>query len=410
MTRLYNGYQLFSGLLWWLPVFYLYQRDAGLTDEQIFTIQSIYYVFFCVLEIPTGALADRFDYRHFLLAGAGTLLVANLLPVFWPVFWGFLVHFLLVALANSLVSGAGSAYLYEYLARSGEPERYRKAEGNARAASLIGRVACLPLAGVLMAWHPPLPYLLTAAGAAVAVVLAARLPELPGGQAGAPASPEPGPVRSAREPLGQALAGAARVVTGSRLLTLLIVQGVAVFTLVRVLQTNLFQPILAAKQLPVAAFGLLMAANALFEVAGAARSALVRRWLSDTRAIFVLTTALALCLALLVPAGLAVTIALMCVFSLVSGVAYPIQRQLVNDAITDPSRRATVLSVESIVDRLVCSLVVLALGAYLSAGVLNLFLLHLAIGTVVLMAVLAVFLRRAHRRAAAETVTEGSAR
>ncbi|MGW0515848.1 hypothetical protein [Crossiella sp. NPDC003009] len=52
----------------------------------------------------------------------------------------------------------------------------------------------------------------------------------------------------------------------------------------------------------------------------------------------------------------------------------------------------------------------LALGAYLSAGALDLFLLHLAIGTVVLMAVPAVFLRRAHRRAAAETVTEGSVR
>ncbi|MCK2239215.1 MULTISPECIES: MFS transporter [unclassified Crossiella] len=402
MTRLYNGYQLFSGLLWWLPVFYLYQRNAGLTDEQIFTIQSIYYVFFCLLEIPTGALADRFDYRRFLLAGAGTLLVANLLPVFWPVFWGFLVHFLLVALANSLVSGAGSAYLYEYLVRSGVPERYRKAEGNARAASLIGRVACLPLAGFLMQWHTPLPYLLTAAGAAVAVLLAARLPALPGGQRQ--------PDKAEREPLAQALTGAVRLVTRSKLLMLLIVQGVAVFTLVRVLQTNLFQPILAAKDLPVAAFGSVLAANALFEVAGAARSALVRRWLSDTRAIFVLTTVLALLLALLVPAGLAATIALMCVFSLVSGVAYPIQRQLVNDAITDPSRRATVLSVESIVDRLVCSLVVLALGAYLSAGALNLFLLHLAIGTVVLMTVLAVFLRRANRRRAPEAVSEGRTR
>lgn len=400
MTRLYNGYQLFSGLLWWLPVFYLYQRNAGLSDEQIFTIQSIYYVFFCLLEIPTGTLADRFDYRRFLLAGAGTLLVANLLPVIWPVFWGFLVHFLLVALANSLVSGAGSAYLYEYFARTGQPERYRKAEGNARAAGLIGRVACLPLAGLLMEWHTPMPYLLTAAGAAIAVVLAARLPALPGGQRAADAE---------REPLGQALAGAARVVTGSRLLMLLIVQGVAVFTLVRVLQTNLFQPILAAKQLPVAAFGIVLSANALFEVLGAARSALIRRWLSDTRAIFLLTAALALCLALLVPAGLAVTIALMCVFSLISGMAYPIQRQLVNDAITDPSRRATVLSVESIVDRLVCSLVVLALGAYLANGALNLFLLHLALGTVVLMAVLALFLRRANRRQA-EPVTEGSPR
>ncbi|MBP2479312.1 MFS family permease [Crossiella equi] len=390
MTRLYNGYQLFSGLLWWLPIFYLYQRDAGLSDEQIFAIQSIYYVFFCVLEIPTGAMADRFDYRRFLQAGASVALIANVLPVISPSYWGFLVHFLLVALANSLVSGAGSAYLYEYMSRGGTPEKYRKAEGQARSSSLIGRVLCLPLAGLLMEWYTPLPYLLTAGGAVIALVLASRLPALPGSVKVAKAD---------REPLAASLTGAVRVVSRSRLLLLLIVQGVAVFTLVRVLQTNLFQPILADKQMPVAFFGALLAANALFEVAGASQATLVRRWLSDTRAVFVLTVLLAVCLALIVPAGLAVTIALMCVFSLVSGLAYPIQRQLVNDAITEPSRRATILSIESIVDRLVCSLVVLALGAYLARGAMDDFLLHVAIASVALMAVLALLLRVARRRA-----------
>src|SRR3954469_13469185 len=75
------GFQLFFGLLLWTPIFYEYQKRIGLSDPQIFGIQSIYYVAFCLLELPTGILADRFDYRHSMFAGAAVLVVANLLPV-----------------------------------------------------------------------------------------------------------------------------------------------------------------------------------------------------------------------------------------------------------------------------------------------------------------------------------------
>jgi MFS family permease len=374
MTRLYNGYQLFSGLLWWLPVFYLYQRDAGLSDEQIFGIQSVYYISFVLLEIPTGALADRFDYRRFLVAGAATLVVANILPVASPSYWGFMAHFLLIALGNSLVSGASSAYLYEYLHQTGAGDRYRQAEGTARAFSLIGRVVCLPAAGFLMQWNTPSPYWLSALGALVAVVISVRLPALPSGVG----------TRQTKS----SLAGAARVLRRSRLLMLLMAQGVALFTLVRILQTNLFQPVLDSKHLPLAGFGIVMAVSGLLEAAGAAgRIRLHGRW-----ALFVLTILLAGCLALLAPAGLTGTLVLLAVFSFASGLAFPIQRQLVNDAITDSSRRATLLSIESIVDRLVCSLVILALGGYLARGAMADFLLHVAIGAVVLMTAVAVLL------------------
>ena len=86
-------FQFFFGLLLWLPVFYEYQRQLGLSDEQIFGIQSIYYIAFCLLEIPTGMVADRFDYRHCLVAGGVVLIAANLTPVVLASHTGFLVHF-----------------------------------------------------------------------------------------------------------------------------------------------------------------------------------------------------------------------------------------------------------------------------------------------------------------------------
>jgi MFS family permease len=390
VTRLYQGFQLCTGLLWWLPIFYVYQRDIGLSDREIFGIQSIYYTAFLLLDIPTGALADRFDYRQFLGGGAAALTLANVLPVVWPGYAGFLVHFLLIAFGNSLISGAGSAYLYEYLHRTGAGPTYRQAEGGGRAYSLVGRVACLPAAGVLMQWYRPAPYLLSAASTAIAVLIALRLPALPD------TGPQP-PARAA-EPVRVAMRRAWRVLCRSRLLVLLMAQGIAIFTLVRICQANLFQPILTAKHLPIAGFGVVMGVTTAFEAAGAARPAWLRRHLGDIRAVFVLTVAMAGCLALVVVSGLAATVAVLCVFSLAAGVSFPIQRQLVNDAITDMRCRATLLSIESLLDRAVCALVIALLGVYLGRGAMNEFLVHVGVATVALMAVLAVAIRQVRRQ------------
>ena len=86
VIRRYNAFQLFAGLLWWLPVFYVFQRSAGLSDTEIFSIQSIFYLAFCLFDIPTGMIADRFDYRRCLQGGAIILVVANLIPVWQPTF------------------------------------------------------------------------------------------------------------------------------------------------------------------------------------------------------------------------------------------------------------------------------------------------------------------------------------
>ncbi|MER6915302.1 MFS transporter [Streptomyces sp. NPDC000594] len=400
VIRLHNGYKLFTGLLWWLPVFYVYQRDSGLDDAEIFQIQSLYYLAFCLLELPTGALADRFDYRRFLQSGALVLTVANLLPAVWTSYSGFLTHFLLFALANSLVSGAGSAYLYEYLQRTDAGAAYQQAEGSGRAYALTGRIVCLPAAGVLMQWQAPSPYVLTTLCSAMAVVLALRLPALPG-HGGKDGGKDGGggraPLFSPRDQWE-----ALRTLGTSPVLALLMAQGVAVFTLVRIGQANLFQPILTEKELPLAAFGLMMAVTTVFELAGAARSGWLRRF-GEVRSVFALTVVMALALGLLVPAGLPATAALLCLFSLAAGLVFPIQRQVVNRAIPDARHRATLLSTESLLDRAVCALAIWALGGFLARGEMERFLLITAVGTVVLMGALAVLVhlvRRAPRRPA----------
>jgi predicted MFS family arabinose efflux permease len=378
-VRLTYGFQFFFGLLLWIPVFYEYQKQLGLSDAEIFGIQSIYYIAFCLLEIPTGMVADRFDYRTSLWLGASVLVVANLVPVLAGNYTGFLVHFLLIALARSLISGAQSAYLYEYLHAHDAGHLYLKAEGVGRSYSLVGKIVYWPVIGLLMQWNMPSPYWLTAINAAIAVVLALRLPPIPGWQ-----RPEG---KTAKLLAG--VGGAFGSLKTSRWLLLLMIQGIAMFTLVRILQVNLFQPVLASKDVSVGWYGSVLAAMTIFEAIAAARPHWLSRRIGPARSVFLLTIVMALAIGFIVPSGGVVTIVLLCLFSVTAGMSFPIQKKLLNDAIPDSRYRATLLSMESIMDRAVCAVVAVALGAYLAGGRLDEFLVLSSVVTVIVMALLA---------------------
>lgn len=385
VIRLNNGFQLLFNLLWWMPVFYEYQKQAGLSDSQIFGIQSIYYVAFCLLEIPTGLLADRIGQRRCLQLGAAVMTAANLVPVAWPSFSGFLLHFLAIAAARSLVSGASSAYLYEYLHANGAGEHYVQAEGTARSLGLWAKIACWPLVGVLMHLQHQAPYLLTAACTLGSLACACALPALAADhEAQRPHAERVGLLSSARQAL--------TLLKSSRSLGPLMVQGVAIFTLARICQVNLFQPLLLDKAIPVADHGAVLSAMTVAEAVGSARPRWVRGKLSDTVVVTVLSLVMALSLAATTMAGAMATIGWLCVFAAATGLAYPVQRNLINAAIPQTPYRATLLSLESIIDRGVCALVALAVGAYLAADRLDALLVHAAVGTCLLLLVVSVVL------------------
>ncbi|MFI2092042.1 MFS transporter [Streptomyces rishiriensis] len=395
IIRLNYGFQLLFNLLWWMPVFYAYQKEAGLSDGQIFGIQSIYYVAFCLLEIPTGLIADRIGARNCLRAGAVVMTAANLAPVVSATYTGFLLHFLAIAAGRSLTSGAASAYLYDGLRAQRCDDHYLRAEGTARALGLAAKVVCWPLVGPLMALAHPAPYVLSAASAAGSLVCAVLLPRLAGAEGGAEAGADKGRGDGGRRGGGflRDAGTALRCVASSPWLALVMVQGVAVFTLSRICQVNLFQPILLDHGIGEASHGGVLAAMTVAEAVTSARPRWLSRRLPPVAWVSVLSLALAGTLAAMTLGGPWVVVALLCLFAAATGFAFPIQRKLVNDAIPAHAPRATLLSVESIVDRAVCALAAIAAGAYLSAGRLDALLWHSALATAVLLGVFQLLLR-----------------
>ncbi|MFJ9737230.1 MFS transporter [Streptomyces sp. NPDC101166] len=391
IIRLNYGFQLLFNLLWWMPVFYAYQKAAGLSDGQIFGIQSIYYVAFCLLEIPTGLIADRIGTRNCLRAGAVVMTAANLAPVVSASYTGFLVHFLAIAAGRSLTSGAASAYLYDGLRAERCDEHYLRAEGTARALGLAAKVLCWPLVGPLMALAHPAPYVLSAVSAAGSLVCAVLLPRLAGAEAGADTGRGSGGRRGGAflRDAGTAL----RCVASSPWLALVMVQGVAVFTLSRICQVNLFQPILLDHGIGEASHGGVLAAMTVAEAVASARPQWLSRRLPPVAWVSVLSLALAGALAAMTLGGPWTVVVLLCLFAAATGFAFPVQRKLVNDAVPAHAPRATLLSVESIVDRAVCALAAIAVGAYLSAGHLDALLWHSALATAVLLGVFQLLLR-----------------
>jgi MFS family permease len=377
----FYGFQFFFSLLFWLPIFYEYQKQIGLTDSDIFAIQSLYYIAFCLLEIPTGILADRFGHRRCLIAGATLLVFSNALPIFMQSYTGFLWHFLTIALSRSLISGASSAYIYDYLHQFSAVEVYKEIEGNARSYSLIGKVACWAVVGPLMQWHLTLPYWLTVGAALVSIAMALALPSFHENRTAAASS-------VGADGWWLRVRAIGRQIMRQPILGFLMLQGVAVFVLARICQINLFQPILESKSFPVASYGLVMSVMTIFEAAGAFRPTWFRRFMSDLNAVYFLTFVMAISMMILPLSGQIGVIAGLCIFSYATGLSFPIQRQLMNDAIEDGSYRATILSVESIVDRAANAGLAAIIGPALMAGRLSEFLIWTGGGALLLTALL----------------------
>lgn len=369
VIKLYHAFSFFFSLLFWAPIFYEYQRQMGLSDGEIFGIQSLYYLAFCFLELPTGYLADRFGHRQSLRWAAAILTVANLFPIFFTTFAGFLCHWLLVAVARSLMSGSASAYLYDFLEREGQTEWYRQTEGNARALSLLGRVAAWGIVGYAMAWHITLPYWLTTLAAALALLISVQFP--------------PGDTNETVPTFKKCF----RVLRSTPNLWLMMGTGLAIFVLARLVQVNLFQPVLGAKEYAVTSFGIVMGLTTLFEAFGSAWAEKIANKLGDLSSVFWVAVVMAVSTALLPAVNWLGTFVLISLFAWACGVAYPVQRKLLNDAIPEPSLRATLLSVESLVDRLVCSAMAATVAVFMDWGQMDL-LLELAGGVTLIVTAL----------------------
>ncbi|WP_007027502.1 MFS transporter, partial [Saccharomonospora iraqiensis] len=133
------------------PLYALLFAEVGLSDAEISALFVVWSVAAVVVEVPSGALADRFSRRGALAAGGVFQAAGYLLWITLPGFTVFAAGFVLWALGGALLSGSREALLHDGLAAVGRAERFAPVYGQLNALELVAQVPAALSATVLFA-------------------------------------------------------------------------------------------------------------------------------------------------------------------------------------------------------------------------------------------------------------------
>lgn len=333
-----------------------FREWGGLSYVQIFGLQTWFMVASFLMEVPTGAVADRFGRKISVACGGFLLAGASLLYGALPHLAVFVVAETLFAVALALVSGADEALAYDSLLALGRESEASRVMARLEAAKLAGI-----LAGALV-------------GAVVASGLGVRWPmllqSLPLGLSGLAALTLVEPPR-AREDAAERkgylrlLSGGLHHFRSAPELRSLAVDQVACAT-VAWLVIWLYQLQLERVGVPIAAFGVVHAAMGLGQIAFLSRLPSVEGALGGRARVARLTAvvpAVAM-LGLAATTGVAASVALV-VAAATAGLGRPPIFSGPLNRLIPSERRATVLSAVSAARTLAVAMVYPAVGAIL---------------------------------------------
>lgn len=346
----------------WEPIFVVFMMSRGLGFADIMWLSLLYSIAIILVEVPTGVFADRHGRVKSMMLGAAVLAVAAVVAACATSVAWFAVAEVLLALSLALCSGADSAYLYDTLAIAGRNAEYPEAESRASSYHMLGTAAALAVGGLLAQWHLVLPYVATAITAVVAVWLAAGLPETARSVAGRDASaPRLTLVRDANhhvfggtrktDGIAAHLRGVGADVRDNPRLLWLLGCSAVVFVLV-LAGRYLYQPLLIERGLTPVAIGGLLAGVHLLAGLAAWYATTLRQRLSEEMLLWGLLAALALSFALFNQTQGLWVMGLVAVQAIAKGLYSPLIKPMINREIAVSSRRATLLSLESIARRL----------------------------------------------------------
>lgn len=345
--RLFYLYRLLATSYLWAPIFLFFQQARGLDFRDVMFLGGLYSLVVMLVEVPTGALADRFGRKVSMQLGALAMMASGL----WAYFFAhdlptFMVSETLAALSLSLSSGADSAYLFDLLDAENASHEYGQRESTASAWHQAGSAIAYAGGGALAMIDLALPYLITVGVGALALGLASMLQEAPRTKTTRivvmPHAAWHGWLRLMKRAL-------AELVHNGRL-AWLIGYSAVVFTLLRAAQ-YLYQPYLKGHGLDYSEIGLIQAAVYVAAAGVAHQAYRLRRWIGDEPLLWILLGGLAVSFVIMAPVHGPMILILLAIQALANGLCSPLVKPLLNREITDSSRRATILSVESIARR-----------------------------------------------------------
>lgn len=160
----------FLSLTIYSPILVIYYTGRGLTLFQVLSLEAFMGLSTILLEVPTGAIADRIGLRRSVTLGFFLQAIWVVLLMLSHEYWQFLAGYAVLGAAISFRSGASEAWIYEILKARGEEARMSQAHGAFWAASLAGRTVSA-LVSALVVREMTASYFLLALGLSAAAML-----------------------------------------------------------------------------------------------------------------------------------------------------------------------------------------------------------------------------------------------
>jgi predicted MFS family arabinose efflux permease len=174
------AYWFFHSLIFAYVIERLYGLERGITIEQMVYLEIIYAVVVALLEVPTGALADRWSRSKMMVLSAIFIFFEFFVLVYAYDFWIFVLSVLCAAMGGALASGTSNALLYDSLKTVSEPMQFEKTLGRIDLLGAIAGVLASLIGGVLAAMLDlTATYLFSLIGPAIALLFALTLRDPP---------------------------------------------------------------------------------------------------------------------------------------------------------------------------------------------------------------------------------------
>jgi MFS family permease len=340
-------YRALYNCMLFLPVWVIFlQQKHDLSLTQVTLLDSAFWLTMVLTEVPTGAVADTLGRKHSQIIGmvlaTGSILLFGLAP-----------NYPLLILSNSLwafaitfISGADLAFFYDTLRELGRETEYPKFRGWLSAVVLGSIAVSSFLGGILGEFSLVATFLATAALMTIGLIFLLWLKEPP-----LELDPETGQKMNYKQTLKIAF----EVIRKNPRLRYALAFSSLYLLMPSAIRVTFIQPHAIAIGLPISALGIIALVMRFFQVAGATYAGQTIKRLGEWNLIVI--TPIVIFLGLLAIGWIEswVGIAIFAVIGFVTAAASPTVENIINRQ-TPGAVRATILSVDSLLFRLMTAL------------------------------------------------------
>lgn len=158
-----------------LPIRILYMLSFNISYGKIGVLRAIFSITVSMFELPTGIIADRVSRKMSMLFSSIFFMLHGLFYLILPTFSGFIITQICLGLCVTFSSGAGSAYLHDYI-ETNTKDKFIDVYGKISFYTQILAVIMTLASATLFAINPRLNFILIVIFGSISFLLTLTLP------------------------------------------------------------------------------------------------------------------------------------------------------------------------------------------------------------------------------------------